>query len=94
VHFARYGFFLLEGELLENARRMSEIPGIIVQGQCDAVTPMAAAEALHRAWPDSRLVSVPGAGHASTHGEMARRLIEATDHFSKETSDERQPLAQ
>jgi proline iminopeptidase len=93
VHFARHEFFLHEGELLERAGRMSEIPGIIVQGQRDSVTPIAAAEALQPAWPGSRLIRVPGAGHASTHGEMARRLIEATDHFSKETSDERQPFA-
>jgi proline iminopeptidase len=93
VHFALHEFFLHEGELLERAGRMSEIPGIIVQGQRDSVTPIAAAEALQRAWPGSRLICVPGAGHASTHGEMARRLIEATDHFSKETSDERQPFA-
>jgi proline iminopeptidase len=93
VHFARQEFFLGEGQLLEHAGRMSEIPGIIVQGRRDCVTPMAAAEALHRAWPGSRLVRVPGAGHASSYGEMARRLIEATDHFSKETSDERQPFA-
>lgn len=93
VHFARHQFFLPEGELLSHAGRMSGVPGVIVQGQRDSVTPPAAAEALHRACPRSRLVRVPGAGHASTHGEMARRLIEATDHFSKETIDERQPFA-
>jgi proline iminopeptidase len=93
VHFARHAFFLRESELLEHAGQMNDVPGIIVQGQRDCVTPIAAADALHRAWPGSQLVRVPGAGHASTHGEMARRLIEATDHFSKETSDERQPFA-
>lgn len=94
MHFARHDFFLREGELLRDAARLRDVPGVIVQGQRDLVTPPAAAEALHRAWPHSRLVRVPSAGHASTHGEMARRLIEATDRFSKETSDEREPFAQ
>jgi proline iminopeptidase len=93
MHFARHQFFLREGELVSHAVRMSDVSGVIVQGQRDSVTPPAAAEALHLAWPRSRLVRVPEAGHASTHGEMARRLIEATDHFSKETSHERQPFA-
>jgi proline iminopeptidase len=85
VHFARHEFFLREGELLRNAGRLADVPGVIVQGQRDRVTPPAAAEALQAGWPHSRLVRVAAAGHASTHGEMARRLIAATDEFARET---------
>jgi proline iminopeptidase len=94
VHFARHAFFLREGELLRNAARLAEVPGVIIQGQRDQVTPAATSEALHRAWPRSRLVRASSAGHASTHGEMARRLIAATDRFSMETRDEREPFEQ
>jgi proline iminopeptidase len=94
VDFARHDFFLRESELLQDAARLRDLPGVIVQGQRDLVTPPAAAEALHRAWPHARLVRVSSAGHASTHGEMARRLIEATDEFSMETKDEREPFEQ
>ena len=90
VHYARHDFFLAEGELLKQAARLRDMPGVIVQGQGDLVTPPAAAEALHRAWPRSRLVRVPDAGHPSGHGPIAQRLVEATDDFSMETSDERQ----
>jgi proline iminopeptidase len=90
VHYARHDFFLADDELLRQAARLRHVPGVIVQGQRDAVTPPAAAEALHRAWPLSRMVRVPAAGHASSHGEIAQRLVEATDQFSMETSDERQ----
>jgi len=92
VHYARHDFFLAEGLLLRQAARLHNVPGVMVQGQGDPVTPPQAAEALHRAWPLSRLVRVPAAGHASSHGEIAQRLVEATDDFSMEISDERQPF--
>jgi proline iminopeptidase len=90
VHYARHDFFLADGELLQQAARLRDVPGVIVQGQRDLVTPPASAETLHRAWPLSRLVRVPEGGHASTHGEIAQRLVEAADEFSMETSHERQ----
>jgi acetolactate synthase I/II/III large subunit len=80
-HFARNGFFLDPGQLPRQIARLQGIPAIIVQGDRDLVTPPAAAAALHRAWPESRLVRVPEAGHASSHGAMAQQLIAATDVF-------------
>jgi len=97
VHYARHDYFLAEGELLQQAGRLCDVPGVIVQGQQDRVTPPAAAQELHRAWPRSRLVEVPAAGHASSHPAMARQLIEATDEFrglSMETNNEREKFAQ
>jgi proline iminopeptidase len=94
VHFARHRFFLDDGQLLRHAMRLRDVPGVIVQGERDLVTLPSAAAALHQAWPGSQLVKVPGAGHASSHGSMAQRLVESTDSFrrlattSMETSDE------
>jgi len=39
THYFVNGAFLEEGQLLANAHRMSRIPGVIVQGRYDAVTP-------------------------------------------------------
>jgi proline iminopeptidase len=98
VHFAQHGFFLEEGELLRDARRLRAVPGVIVQGGRDRVTPFAAASELHRAWRGSRLVEVPAAGHSSRHGDMARSLIAATDEFRDlnitETSHETEQIGQ
>ena len=80
-HFAKHDFFLNDGQLLLQAQRLRGIPAVIVQGARDLVTPAANAVALHNAWPGSRLVQVPGAGHASSHGDIARQLIAATDEF-------------
>ena len=79
VHCARHGWFLPEDGLLAQADALHGVPGFIVQGACDLVTPPAAAQALHAAWPGSQLVCVPAAGHASTHASMARALVSATD---------------
>lgn len=81
VHFALHAFFTDEGQLLARAPLLQDIPGVIVQGTRDLVTPPAAAQALHRAWPGSTLHLVDGAGHASSHPAMARQLVAATDSF-------------
>ena len=79
VHYARNAFFLQERALLRNAQRMAHIPGAIVHGEADRVTPVAAAIELHDAWPGSSLQRIAQAGHASSHPEMARALIAAVD---------------
>ncbi len=46
------------------------------------VCPLDGALALHDAWPESRLVIVPDAGHAATEPGIADALIRATDEFA------------
>ena len=78
VHYARHGWFLAEGQLLAGAHRLQGVPGFIVQGLRDLVTPAATAQALHRVWPDASCQLVAAAGHASSHPAIARQLINAT----------------
>ena len=61
--------------------RLRGVPGIMVSGARDEVTPPAAALALHRAWPGSQLQRLDSAGHASSQPAMAAALVHATDHF-------------
>jgi proline iminopeptidase len=91
VHYARHGWFLREGQLLDGAGRLRGLPGIIVQGLRDLVTPAPFARALARAWPDARLCEVAAAGHASSHPAIARKLIAATAEMAapEETPDDR-----
>ena len=81
AHYFAHQAFLHEGQLLDKARRLTGIPGIIVQGQDDAVTPPETACALHEAWPGSLLRMVPGSGHESTEPSMMRALVDATDEL-------------
>jgi proline iminopeptidase len=79
AHYFLNRYFLADGELLVNAHRLRGIPGIIVQGRDDAVTPSVSAYDLHAAWPESRLEIVDDAGHSSTDLALMRALVDATD---------------
>lgn len=81
-YFVNHGFFESDGELLKRADRLSAIPGVIVQGRYDVVTPMRSAWDLHKAWPTARLDIIADAGHTGTETGLAAALINATDSFS------------
>jgi proline iminopeptidase len=88
VPFARIAlhYFVNRGwldpdQLLRDAGKLAGIPGKIIQGRYDAVTPPGTAWALHQAWPDSELLMLPRAGHAVTDTGVLDGLIKATDAF-------------
>jgi proline iminopeptidase len=78
-YFVNGGFFAHDGWLLEQAPKLAHIPGWIVQGRFDVVTPMDAAWKLHKAWPRARFELVWDAGHASTEPGIVDALVRATD---------------
>jgi proline iminopeptidase len=80
-YFVHGGFFDAEDQLLRDAHRLHGIPGVIVHGRYDVVCPLQNAWDLHKAWPESRLVISPGAGHSAFEPENAASLVEATDSF-------------
>ena len=77
--FANKGFFEEDGWLLKNIGRIRHIPGWIVQGRFDVVTPMESAWRLHKAWPEARFDLIWDAGHASTEPGVVDGLVRATD---------------
>lgn len=79
AHYMLHRAFIEEGQLLAHASRLRGIPGIIVQGRYDMVTPAVTAWQLHQAWPGSSLRLIPDAGHAASEAGIRRALIAATD---------------
>ncbi|HEY3797807.1 MAG TPA: prolyl aminopeptidase [Caulobacteraceae bacterium] len=77
--FANRGFFDHDGWLLKNIGKIAKIPGWIVQGRFDVVTPLESAWALHKAWPAARFDIIWDAGHASTEPGIIDALVRATD---------------
>jgi len=70
AHYFVNGTFLeSDDQLLRDAGRLRALPGVIVQGRYDL------------AWPEARLVVVPGAGHAADEPGIASALVEATEAF-------------
>ena len=80
-YFVNKGFFRQDGQLLAGARRLQGIPGVIIQGRYDVVTPAMTAWDLHRAWPEAEFVMVPDAGHTGSEPGIADALVRATDRF-------------
>ena len=81
--FVNKGFFEYDGWLLDQVRdKLQDIPGIIVHGRYDVVTPLSTAWALKKAWPKSDLFIVPDAGHSSMELGIVHQLITATDKFA------------
>jgi len=77
--FVNGGFFPEDGWLLKNIAPVRQIPGWIVQGRFDVVTPMESAWALKEAWPEARFEVIWDAGHASTEPGIVDALVRATD---------------
>jgi proline iminopeptidase len=77
--FANRGFFDENGWILNNIERIAAIPGWIVQGRFDVVTPLESAWALKRAWPGAKFEIIWDAGHASTEPGIIDALVRATD---------------
>ena len=80
-YFVNRGFFEVDGQLVRDAGRLHGLPGVIVHGRYDVVTPMRNAHDLHKAWPQARLAVVPDAGHATTESGIVHELVTATDGF-------------
>jgi proline iminopeptidase len=81
-YFANGGFFREDGQLLRDIDRIRHIPGVIVHGRHDVVTPMKNACDLAEAWPEADLRIVENAGHAAGEPGIAAQLVEATRRFS------------
>ena len=76
-YFANAGFMEYDGQLLKEAHRLKGIPGTIIQGRYDIVTPARTAWELHKAWEDSKLVIVPDAGHSADEPGTEAAMVEA-----------------
>jgi proline iminopeptidase len=81
LHYFVHGGWLEPDQLVRDAGKLAGIPGRIVQGRYDAVCPPVTAWELHRAWPDSRLLILPHAGHAVSDRGVLDALLDATDEF-------------
>ena len=82
THYFVHDCFLGESEILRRAPELNGIPGIIIQGRYDVVTPATTAHELQKLWTTSRLEIVPDAGHATNEPGTLRKIIEATDQLS------------
>jgi proline iminopeptidase len=81
-YFVNDGFMDSPNWLIEQAHKLKAIPGHIVHGRYDMVTPLSTAWALKKAWPQATLEIIPDAGHASLEPGNVDALVRATDYFA------------
>ena len=80
-YFTNRGWFE-ENQLIRDAGRLKDIPGVIVQGRYDMCTPAFTAWELHQAWPEADFRLIPDAGHSFDEPGNLDAIIEATDRFA------------
>jgi len=81
-YFVNAGFFDVDGQLLRDAHKIANIPGVIVQGRYDLVCPAYTAWDLHKVWPKGDLKWVADAGHSSKEPGIVHELVKACDAFA------------
>jgi proline iminopeptidase len=80
-YFQNRGFFDRDDQLIADAHRLRDIPGVIVHGRYDLCTPISTAWDLHKAWPEAAYRVVPDSGHAMTEPGIIHELVTATEEF-------------
>ncbi len=78
AHYFAHDTFLEPEQILQNAPRLKDIPGVIVHGRYDSVCPLQNAWELARAWPEARLEIIPDAGHSAAEPGISSALVKAT----------------
>ncbi len=64
AHYFQHGCFMQPGQLMANAGKLKNIPGIIVQGRFDFLCPPSTSHALAKAWGNAEIRFAEGAGHS------------------------------
>ncbi|SDK63699.1 prolyl aminopeptidase Serine peptidase. MEROPS family S33 [Cryobacterium psychrotolerans] len=81
-HYFQNGGWFEPNQLIRDAGKLKDIPGVIVQGRYDMCTPAFTAWELHKAWPEAEFHMIPDAGHAFDQPGNLDAIIAATDRFA------------
>lgn len=82
AHYFVNNIFLETDQILRDAHRLRDIPGVIVHGRYDIVCPLQNAFDLHKVWPQARLKIIADAGHSASEPGIRAALVEATEEMA------------
>ncbi|MGA7329239.1 MAG: prolyl aminopeptidase [Rhodomicrobium sp.] len=80
-YFINNGFLRSDNQLIEDANRIGHLPGTIIHGRYDVVTPLKNAWDLAKAWPKAELRIVADSGHAMTEPGIVHEIVTATTKY-------------
>lgn len=78
-HYFMNQSFLEPDQILRNADRLADIPGIIVHGRYDMVCPLENALTLSRVWPGAEFQIIRDAGHSASEPAIIDALIRGVE---------------
>ena len=82
-YFINKGFFESDNWILDNVKKIKNIPGLIVQGRYDVVCPMKSAWDLHDKLKNLTFKIVDDSGHSMLEKSIQKELISYTDRFKE-----------
>ncbi len=82
THYWRNFAFLDEDQLLRDAAKLNEIPGVLIHGRYDVSSPLETAWRLSQRWSASRLHVLDDAGHGGGD-TLVPTIVGALNHFAQ-----------
>ncbi len=79
THYFMNNCFIPENFIINNIKKISKVPAIIVQGRHDVICPPLNALKLANAWNAAEIEIVDDAGHSAFETNISRKLINALD---------------
>lgn len=82
-HYIKNNWFLDPGQLMREARHLTGIPGILIQGRYDMLCPPTTAYDLSKRWQEAELRIIPSSGHSAAEPRIRTELIRATTDLAE-----------
>lgn len=86
-HYFMNQAFLEPDQIVRNAEKLRDIPGIIIHGRYDMVCPLDNALALSQAWPEAELRIIRDAGHSASEPAIVDALMRGVDEVVERLED-------
>ena len=83
LHYFMNNCFLEANEILNNAKKLNNIPVLIIQGRHDVICPPHSAYKLNNKLPLSKLTIIENAGHSAFESGIKNALIDSLDEMKK-----------
>lgn len=81
LHYIKDKCFIDGKKILEEVKKLKDVPTTIIQGRYDMVCPPITAYELHQNMPHADFIMVPDAGHSASEPSMTHELIKATNNY-------------
>jgi proline iminopeptidase len=81
IHYIMHGCFVSQRDLLQEVKKLGQIPTIIIQGRYDMVCPPMTAWQLKQAMPHAQFHMIPDAGHSAMEPGTCAALLAATEQY-------------